>query len=464
MPAREVPGRTTGAVVTAQSSPQTVVMPAQQDGAEKPIPPVHLTAAGPRAVRTVAVVGLGYVGLPTALALRATGSHVIGIDISAARLSDIRSRRVDLLPDQLRLLAEAGEDTGFRLTDDVAAMGAADAVILCVPTPVDRDQVPDLRMLSAACAAAVRHSVAGQLLILTSTSYVGTTRDLLIEPLRARGLDAGTEVFVAFAPERIDPGNAAHGQERTPRVVGGEGPLSTERAVALLSRTAPSVHCLDSPEAAEMTKLWENTFRAVNIALANELSDNCRVLGLDPRPVIEAAATKPFGFMPFYPGPGVGGHCIPCDPHYLLWQLRARNARSPLVDAAMQAIAQRPRVVVRQVLERLATGGVPCTGAKILIVGIAYKEGVADLRGSPALEVHGQLASAGARVGYLDPLVPVARLGGTLVAGVTDPGAVDWDLVVIHTLHPGTDLGWLRPDTPVLDVGHRRATITGPGR
>lgn len=263
-----------------------------------------------------------------------------------------------------------------------------------MPTPVDRHLVPDLGALSAACASVVEHAVPGQLLMLTSTTYVGTTRDLLVEPLTARGFVVGEDIFVAFSPERIDPGNARHTQDTTPRVVGGTGRETTDRAAAVLARTAPSVHVLPSPEAAEMTKLWENTFRAVNIALANEFAENCRTLGIDPIPVIEAAATKPYGFMPFYPGPGVGGHCIPCDPHYLLWQLRAERTASPVIEAAMTAIAGRPGMVVRRVRELLGERGLATVGARVLVVGIAYKPGVADLRESPALEIIEELAAA----------------------------------------------------------------------
>ena len=242
------------------------------------------------AAASVAVVGLGYVGLPTALALLAAGNEVIGLDASEARLDAIRRRDVDLLPsDHERLAAsltgdaaegpaaegpaaEGAADSRFTLTSDPARLADARTVLICVPTPVDRHQVPDLSAMAAACATAVAHAVPGQLLVLTSTTYVGTTRDLLVGPLAARGLVAGVDVFVAFSPERIDPGNSRHTQESTPRVVGGSGERSTRIAAAVLRRTAPSVHVLPSPEDAEMTKLWENTFRAVNIALANEFA------------------------------------------------------------------------------------------------------------------------------------------------------------------------------------------------
>ncbi|MFD6276257.1 nucleotide sugar dehydrogenase [Streptomyces sp. NPDC060209] len=407
---------------------------------------------------TVAIVGLGYVGLPTALSLHAAGHAVVGVDTSESRLGDIRSGRVDMLPSQHGRLSAALHGEGFRLTADPAAVMATEAVIICVPTPVDERLVPDLRALTAACSSVVAHAVPGQLLVLTSTSYVGTTRDLLVEPLAARGLLPGTDVFVAFAPERIDPGNPAHSPDRTPRVIGGVTPRSTELAASLLAGTAPSVHRVDSPESAEMSKLWENTFRAVNIALANELAESCLEFALEPRHVIEAAATKPYGFMPFYPGAGVGGHCIPCDPHYLLWQLRARKVASPLVDAAMTAIAERPARVAGKAREALAAKGLGTVGSRVLIVGVAYKPGVTDLRESPALEIIGRLTAWGATVEYTDPLVPRLDLHGVVRNSVDAPGALDWDLVVVHTVHPGADLDWLDSGPAVLDVTHRLTT------
>ncbi|MGW0204258.1 nucleotide sugar dehydrogenase [Streptomyces sp. NPDC003233] len=425
--------------------------PASEDSA--PVPAEHAAAA-------VAVVGLGYVGLPTALALLAAGNEVVGIDVSEARLAAIRSGDVDLLPSDHDRLSAHRDDPRFALTADPAAIQRARTVVVCVPTPVDRHLVPDLNALSAACAAVVAHAVPGQLIMLTSTTYVGTTRELLIEPLTARGFRVGTDVFVAFSPERIDPGNAHHAQDRTPRVAGGTNDLTNRLAEAVLQRTAPAVHLLPSAEQAEMTKLWENTFRAVNIALANEFAEDCRVLGLEPMPIIEAAATKPYGFMPFYPGPGVGGHCIPCDPHYLLWQLRARRVSSPLVDTAMTAIAGRPRRVVQRARGLLAEHGRSVSGARVLVVGVAYKPGVADLRESPALEILEELAADGAKVEFFDPLVTSLRLGAAVHTSVPEPAGQEWDLVLVHTLHPGVGLDWLAGQPLVLDATYRLDSVT----
>ncbi|WP_274563508.1 nucleotide sugar dehydrogenase [Streptomyces spiramyceticus] len=410
------------------------------------------------AAAAVAVVGLGYVGLPTSLALLAAGNEVIGVDASESRLDAIRRREVDLLPADHQRLAAYVDDPRFTITSEHAATARARTVVICVPTPIDRHLVPDLRALSAACTSVVEHAVPGQLLILTSTTYVGATRDLLAEPLTERGFQVGSDVFVAFSPERIDPGRTDHPHityDRTPRVVGGTGELSTSLAAAVLQRTAPDVHMVSSAEEAEMTKLWENIFRAVNLALANEFAEDCRALGLRPLPIIEAAATKPYGFVAHYPGPGVGGHCIPCDPHYLLWQLRALRVTSPLVETAMAAIAARPRQVVRRVRDILADRGHSTSGARILMVGVAYKAGVSDLRESPALEILGELAEEGAKVHFTDPLVPTLKLGSVILVGVTEPETEQWDLVVVHTVQPGAELGWLVDQPAVLDATYR---------
>lgn len=416
---------------------------------------------GPVDIRRVAVVGLGYVGLPTSLALHAAGLEVIGIDIDPARLDDLRDGRVDAADsDRRRLAAALADPAHYALGTDVRAVENADAVLVCVPTPVDEHQAPDLRALRRACADVAGRVRRGQLVILTSTSYVGTTRDLLAAPLRRRGLVPGVDVHVAFSPERVDPGNVRFPQDAVPRVVGGLSHGCSRRAATLLARICPVVHEVSSTEAAEMTKLLENTFRAVNIALANEVSDACRELDLDVMEIIGAAATKPYGFMPFYPGPGVGGHCIPCDPHYLLWQMRRRRVRLPLMAEAMEGIAVRPVRVVARVAEVLAGGGRPVAGSAVLVVGVTYKPGVADLRESPALEIMDRLAASGAHVSYVDPYVPA--LPEPHVAGVdrvTDPAAGDWDLVLVHTLHPAADHTWLSTRDRVLDATYRLDSV-----
>jgi nucleotide sugar dehydrogenase len=403
----------------------------------------------------VAVVGLGYVGLPTALSLHAAGERVAGIDVSPARLAAISAGAVDLLDaDHARLARALADGDQFVLGDDPALIGQSAAVLICVPTPVDGHLVPDLAALSAACATVVRHATRGQTLMLTSTTYVGCTEALLVRPLRDRGLRIGEDVFVAFAPERIDPGNDRHGQHEVPRVVGGVTPTCAERAADALRGCAGSLHRVRDAETAELTKLYENTFRAVNISLANEFADISRGLGLDIAEVIDAAATKPYGFMPFYPGPGVGGHCIPCDPHYLLWQLRAARVSAPLVETAMTAVAHRPRRVVDRAMEMLGRSG-RVARARVLIVGVSYKPGVSDVRESPALEIIDRLIDAGIEVAFTDERVPSITVRSGHLNRVADPGQFTWDLVIVHSVHPESRLDWLESQSAVLDTTYR---------
>jgi UDP-N-acetyl-D-glucosamine dehydrogenase len=401
----------------------------------------------------VAVVGLGYVGLPTALAFHAAGQDVMGLDISANRLADVRSGRVDLLDSDRRRLETCLTDGRFHLRNESSQLGLAATVLICVPTPVDGHLVPDLAMLEAACADVVAHAQPGQVIILTSTTYVGSTRDFLIKPLALRGLIAGRDVHVAFSPERIDPGNRAHALETVPRVVGGATPLCTIRAIESLGCYTKYLHPVSSTDTAEMTKLVENTFRAVNVALANEFADISRELKLDVMEVISAAATKPYGFMAFKPGPGVGGHCIPCDPHYLLWQLRERRIVAPVIEQAMHQIAGRPLQVIERIRSGLSEGGLSLRGSRVLLVGVAYKADVEDVRESPALLIIASLLDAGVAVSYFDPLVPVVRLPRHQeMRSVADPLEVDADLVVVHTAHSGLSLGWLQNQKTVIDA------------
>jgi UDP-N-acetyl-D-glucosamine dehydrogenase len=409
--------------------------------------------AGPAAV---AIVGLGYVGLPTAVALDGTTPRIIGVDVSADRLADIAAGQADLTAPEADRLAGALAGGALELTTDPAAVAAAGAVIICVPTPVDGERVPDLTALRAACAAVVAHAQAGQVIVLTSTSYVGTTRDLLTRPLAERGLTAGTDVFVAFSPERIDPGNPDHEQRRTPRVVGGATPACTSRAAELIGRLTDSVYLVSSPEAAEATKLYENIFRAVSLALANEFADACGTLGLDPIEVTLAAGTKPYGFLGAFPGPGVGGHCIPCDPHYLLWQLNAQGRHSPLIEQAMTSIAGRPDRVIARAAEVLAASGLALAGARVLVLGASYKPGVRDLRESPALALLSGLAAGGAEVAYYDPLIPVIdQPDGGMLRSEPDPRGTGWDLIIAHTLHPGVDYAFAQDCPLVLDATYQ---------
>jgi UDP-N-acetyl-D-glucosamine dehydrogenase len=425
--------------------------------------PAH---APEQALASVAVLGLGYVGLPTSIGLAEQGMRVIGVDVSERRLQDVREGSVDLAGPERDRLQSAIELGGLTLTSDPGALHSADAVVICVPTPVDETLAPDLRFIRAACSTAVQQARRDQTIVLTSTTYVGTTRELLVQPLADRGLRPGREVFVAFSPERIDPGNRRFNQEDVPRVVGGATTQCARAAAAIVGGVAARVHVVSSPEAAEMTKLYENTFRAVNIAFANEMAGASRSYGLDPIEVTRAAATKPYGFMPFYPGPGVGGHCIPCDPHYLLKGLRGRRGYAPVTERAMKAIAMRPTAVVSRALDLLAGEGLRGCEARVLVVGASYKPGVRDVREAPAVRIMHELAEEGVTVDYHDPLVQSLEVDdGLALLSVPQPRPSDYDLALVVTLHDHHAYEWLDDFEQVLDctyqtpLGRTRALI-----
>jgi len=411
----------------------------------------------------VAVVGLGYVGLPTAIAMRNAGCRIVGIDVSAGRLETIRAGEAELLESEREDLQGHLAAEGFALTDRIEALDAADLVLICVPTPVDEQHRPDPEILRGACAAVVAHARQGQTLVLTSTTYVGCTRELLVQPLAARGLEVGRDVCVAFAPERIDPGVAGHEQLQTPRVLGGVTETCFRHAAELLRYTCKQLHRVSSPEAAEMVKLYENTFRAVNIALAFEIAEACRTHGLDPIEVTDGAATKPYGFMAHYPSAGVGGHCIAVDPHYLLHPLREHGRPARMAEEALRKLAGRPRHVAWRAHEILVELDRRLAEARILVVGVSYKSSVADTREAPAVEIIRRLRAEGAHVDYHDPLVEELELDGELLRGIDpDPrrdgggfGPEDYDLAILATVHGEYDYGWLARCPAVLDCTYR---------
>jgi nucleotide sugar dehydrogenase len=441
-------------------------------------------SAGEHAV--VAVVGLGYVGLPSAIAMRNAGCRIVGIDVSAERLRRIRAGEAELLPSEQRDLSSHLADDGFLLTEQIQALDVADLVLICVPTPIDERRLPAPEILREACAAVVAHARPGQTLVLTSTTYVGTTRELLVQPLSERGLRVGEDVFVAFAPERIDPGVAGHEQLSTPRVIGAVSETCFRHASKLLRHTCQSLHRVSSPEAAEMVKLYENTFRAVNIALAFEMAEACRTHELEPIEITDGAATKPYGFMAHYPSAGVGGHCIAVDPHYLLHPLRERGRPAPVAEEALRKLAGRPRHIAWRAHEVLVELDRRVCDARVLVVGVSYKSGVADTREAPALEIISRLRAEGAHVDYHDPLVPELTLDGELLRAVdpdprrgtsegsADPdprrgtsegsaaprpaggfGPEDYDLAILATVHGEHDYGWLHRCPAVLDCTYR---------
>ncbi|HEV2974456.1 MAG TPA: nucleotide sugar dehydrogenase [Solirubrobacteraceae bacterium] len=420
-------------------------------------------AAAEQEHAVVAVVGLGYVGLPTAIALRDAGFRIVGIDTSASRLRTIAAGEAELLRSERDSLDEHLAGDGFVLTDRGEAIDAADLVLICVPTPVGERRRPDPRILREACASVVRHARPEQTIVLTSTTYVGCTRELLVQPLAERGLRAGEDVFVAFAPERIDPGVDEHSQTRTPRVLGGVSETCSRRAADVLAHTCERLHRVSSPEVAELVKLYENTFRAVNIALAFELAEACHGYALDPIEVTEAAASKPYGFLAHYPSAGVGGHCIGVDPHYLVHPLRERGRPASVAEEALRKLAGRPRHVVCRAHETLVELGGALAGARVLVVGASYKPGVADAREAPSREIVQRLLEEGASVDYHDPLVPSMRVGERTLHSVTpDPradasgfGPEDYALAIVVTVHPEHDYGWLARCPAVLDCTYR---------
>jgi UDP-N-acetyl-D-glucosamine dehydrogenase len=394
-----------------------------------------------RQTPTVGVIGLGYVGLPLAVAFAQSGARVIGLDRDAGRVSRITAGQSFIEDVPTELLAPLVRDGRLTACDAVERLKEADAVVICVPTPLGKSKEPDISFIVAAADALVGVVRHGQLIVLESTTYPGTTQEVLVPRLEARGLLTGRDVFVAFSPERIDPGNRQYTLRNIPKVVGGVTPACSELAGALYARVTPRVVAVSSPATAEMVKLLENTFRSVNIALANEFAIMCRRLGMSVWEVIGAASTKPFGFMPFYPGPGLGGHCLPSDPYYLSWKVRLSGYEPRFIAFADEINTQMPAYVVHMVTDALNDRERAVRNSRILALGVAYKPNVSDVRDSPALEIIEALMARGARVDYHDPLVSVVALNGTPVESVpwsaTDLAA--YDAVLVLTAHAGYD-------------------------
>lgn len=389
----------------------------------------------------VAVVGAGYVGLPLAVEAAQQGFETVAYDKAPDKVQAIAAGRSyvgDVLDADLAPLVAAGT---LRATSDPVVLGSADAVVICVPTPLNKTKDPDVSLIMDAAAALLPHLHRGQLVVLESTTYPGFTREVLRPELERTGLRVGQDVFLAFSPERVDPGNRTHQTKNTPKVIAGMTPACRRAAVALYGTIIDTLVPVSSCDAAEMVKLLENTFRAVNIGLVNEVSLMCAKLGLDTWEVIEAAATKPFGFMPFFPGPGVGGHCIPVDPQYLSWKLKTLKYHARIVDVASEINAGMPLVVTQLVAHALNEHGKPLNGARVLVLGVAYKPDANDVRESPALDVIELLGQRKARVAYCDPHVPRLRVGEQELASVGLDDLASYDAVVIVTDHRAFDYG-----------------------
>ena len=389
----------------------------------------------------VAVIGLGYVGLPLSCAFLEQGFEVVGIDLNKEKITSLQEG-ISTISDVPSSIIEKFITTGqFEVTDDYSKLASVDAVSICVPTPLRKTREPDLSFIVSAVESIAQHLKDEQLIVLESTTYPGTTEELVLPILEKTGRKVGKDFYLAFSPERIDPGNQQFGLRNTPKVIGGVTPQCLELASLLYGSITNEVVPVSSPKAAEMVKLLENTFRAVNIALVNEICLMAKRLDLNVWEVIAAAGTKPFGFMKFQPGPGLGGHCIPIDPQYLSWKLKTLNYHTRFIQLAEEINSSMPHVVVERVVEALNSQRKSIKGSKILLVGVSYKRDTSDTRESPALEVWSLLENKGALLSYLDPFVPEIMLEERLYKSVEKNTALSsYDCVVILTDH--TDLNY----------------------
>ena len=387
------------------------------------------------------VVGLGYVGLPLAVEMAKAGHRVVGFDVSIAKADAVNAGE-SYIPDvptaDLRRLVQAGL---ISATTDFSRVSETDAVAICVPTPLDEMKEPDTSFMESAATSITPYLHADMLVTLESTTYPGTTEEVVQPILEGSGLTVGTDLFLAFSPERVDPGNEKYQTRNTPKVVGGVTPACTEHAVAMYGRFIDTVVPVSSTRAAEMTKLLENIFRCVNIALMNELLVVSERMGINIWEVVEAAKTKPFGFMPFYPGPGLGGHCIPIDPFYLSWKARQYDLHTEFIELAGKTNEAMPYYVVQRLMDALNTHRKSLAGAKVLVLGVAYKANIDDMRESPAIKITELLLDKEADVSYHDPYVAQFHAGGRTLASVplTDAMVADMDAVLVITDHSNVD-------------------------
>jgi UDP-N-acetyl-D-glucosamine dehydrogenase len=411
-------------------------------------------------IAKVGVIGLGYVGLPLAVEFANVGFSVTGIDVQASKVAELNSGSSyiqDVPTDTVRKHVESGR---LRATSDFSVIAELDTVNIAVPTPLRKTKDPDMSFVVAAAEEVAKHLHPGMLVILESTTYPGTTEELLLPLFEQGGLKVGKDFFLCFSPERVDPGNPRFHTRNIPKVVGGITPACTEVGALFYSQALESVVPVGSTAVAEMVKLLENTFRMINIGLVNELAMMCERMGVNVWEVIDAAATKPFGFMPFYPGPGLGGYCIPIDPFYLSWKSKQAGVEARFIELAGQINGQMPRFVVDKVQTALNNHAKPLMGAHVHIAGVAYKRDIDDLRESPALDIILLLEQKGARVTYTDPHIPSLRLNGHGLSSVNlEESAAAADCVVIVTDHKAFDLASL-VDNARLIVDTRNALKT----
>jgi len=416
---------------------------------------------------TIGVIGLGYVGLPLAMEFAEAGFKVVGYDVSDRVVKLLSKGNSHIQDVPAKQVAKHVNAKRFIATTDEKALGTTDAISIAVPTPLAKTRDPDMTYVISAADAVARQVKRGALVVLESTTYPGTTRELLQTRLEARGLKVGEDVFLAFSPERVDPGNPKWHTKNTPKVVGGITPACSKVAAALYSTCIDTVVPVSSPEIAELVKLLENTFRSVNIGLVNEMALVCDRLGVDVWEVINAAATKPFGFMKFTPGPGIGGHCIPLDPHYLAWKMRQLNYKTRFVDLASEVNSAMPEVVVEKVSRALNDASKSVKGAHVLVLGVAYKRDIDDMRESPALDVIRLLEQRGAIVEYHDPHVKKFREEDHEHTSVELTAATfkKTDIAVLVTDHAAVDYQRVIDNVPILvDTRNATASMTGRAR
>ncbi len=422
----------------------------------------------------VAVIGLGYVGLPLAVGFAKAGYQVLGLDVDEdklAALNEGRSYIQDVASPDILAVVQAGRLSASSNYDLLAGI---DAIFICVPTPFDAMKAPDLSYIEQAARGISTRLRVGQLIVLQSTTYPGTTEEFVLPILEESGLKVGEDFFLAFSPERINPGDREYSVQNTPKVVGGLTAQCTELGRMLLVQLFPHVHVVSSTRAAEMSKLLENIFRSVNIALVNELALLSERMGIDMWEVIEAAKTKPFGFMPFYPGPGVGGHCIPVDPYYLSWKAREYDFYTKFIELAAEVNQTMPYHVVDLIARALSEAGKPLDGARVMVLGVAFKRDTDDARNSPAERIIELLLRRDAQVSYSDPLVPRYRVGRDVFypaecllesVELTDQALKDADCVVIVAGHRAVDYARVvRQARLIVDTVNATAGLAGPAR
>jgi UDP-N-acetyl-D-glucosamine dehydrogenase len=404
------------------------------------------------------VVGLGYVGLPLVIELVRAGYRVLGFDVSTRVVDGLNAGRSHIQDVPSADVAKAVKDGRFAATADLSRLGEPDLISICVPTPLSKTKDPDVSYVLAATESVKKTLRRGQAVVLESTTYPGTTRELMLPALESTGLKVGEDFFLAFSPERVDPGNPHWHTRNTPKVLGGITPACLATVRAIYEPAIETLVGVSSTEAAELVKILENTFRSVNIGLVNEMAIVCDKLGVDVWEVIDAAATKPFGFMKFTPGPGLGGHCIPIDPHYLAWKMRALNYKTRFIEIAGEVNAEMPEFWVGKVVDRLNDRGKAVRGSRVLVLGVAYKKDIDDVRESPAIDVIRLLEHRGAVVTFHDPHVPVLRDDGRELTSVplTRETLAQSDCVIVVTDHTGVDYDLVARHAPIV-VDTRRA-------